>query len=408
LCHRHRIVDQYGTRTSVVDAAFAMVVQQTPDPLRGSTMQIPFHRDVHDVIVIGAGQAGLAAGYHLQRRSLDLLILEAGDRVGESWRRRWEGLRLFTAARYDGLPAMPFAAPADSYPSKDEVADHLETYAERKALPVRTGVRVEQLRPTDDGDRYEVVADALRFEAPAVVVATGAYRHGRVPAFASELDPGIRQLHSVDYRSPAQLQSGPVLVVGASNSGAEVAVGAARDHQTTLVGRDTGQMPFPIDSRRARVFDRFFWFFINHVVTLDTPIGRRAMPAVRDHGGPLERVRSADLAAAGVERIVGRIVGVLDGQPQLDDGRTVTTANVVWCTGFRPDFEWISLPVVGDDGWPRQRRGVAIDAAGLYFVGLPFLHSAASSLLGGVGPDADLVAERVATQVRSAAWGLRP
>ena len=230
---------------------------------------------------------------------------------------------------------------------------------------------------------YEVVAGEHRFEAPAVVVATGAYPRGRVPAFAAELDPGIRQLHSVEYRSPAQLQPGPVLVVGASNSGAEVAVGRPAITTTTLVGRDTGQMPFPIDSRRARVFDRFFWFFINHVATLDTPIGRRAMPSVRDHGGPLERVRSADLAAAGVERVVGRVVGCVDGQPVLDDGRVVATANIVWCTGFRPDFGWISLPVVGADGWPRQRRGVATELPGLYFVGLPFLYSAASACSAG-------------------------
>lgn len=356
-----------------------------------------------DVIVIGAGQAGLATGYHLARFGLRFVILEAGDRVGGVWRRRWEGLRLFTAARYDGLPGMPFPAPPESFPSKDDVADFLETYAVRFGLPVRTGVSVEELRRADDGDRYEVIAGVLRLEAPVVVVATGAHPRGKVPAFAADLDPGIMQLHSVDYRSPAQLQPGPVLVVGASNSGAEVAVGAVREHATTLVGPDRGQMPFPIDSRRARLFDRFFWPFINHVATLDTPIGRRARPFVRDQGGPLERVRSSDLAVAGVERIVGRIDGVLDGQPRLDDGRVVEAANVVWCTGFRPDFGWISLPVLGPDGWPRQRRGVATDAAGLYFVGLPFMHSAASSLLGGVGRDADHVARQVAARLRSAA-----
>ena len=254
---------------------------------------------------------------------------------------------------------------------------------------------------SNDGDRYEVVAGQQRFEAPAVVIATGAYSRGQVPPFAAELDPGIRQVQSADYRSPAQLQPGPVLVVGASNSGAEVAVGAAAEHATTLVGRNTGQMPFPIDSRRARVFDRFFWFFINHVATLDTPIGRRALPSVRDHGGPLERVRSADLAAAGVERVVGRVVGSSGGQPLLDDGRVVAATNIVWCIGFRPDFGWISLPIVGDDGWPRHRRGVAADAPGLYFVGLPFLYSPASALLGGVGRDAAHVTECVAALLRS-------
>ena len=320
-----------------------------------------------DAIVIGGGQAGLATGYHLARHGLSFAILESADRVGESWRRRWEGLHLFTAARYDGLPGMTFPAIPNSFPAKDEVADFLESYAARMGLPVQTGVHVDELRRKNDGDRYEVVAGQQRFEAPAVVIATGAYPRGQVPPFAAELDPGIRQVQSADYRSPAQLQPGPVLVVGASNSGAEVAVGAAAEHATTLVGRNTGQMPFPIDSRRARVFDRFFWFFINHVATLDTPIGRRALPSVRDHGGPLERVRSADLAAAGVERVVGRVVGSSGGQPLLDDGRVVAATNIVWCIGFRPDFGWISLPIVGDDGWPRHRRGVVAGRAGPVF-----------------------------------------
>ncbi len=360
-----------------------------------------------DAIVIGGGQAGLATGYHLAQRGLSFVILESADRVGDSWRRRWEGLRLFTAAQYDGLPGVRFPAPPHSFPTKDEVADFLESYAEGMALPLRTGVRVDALRSSHDGDRYVLLAEEQPFEAPAIVVATGAYLRGRVPAFAAELDPAIRQCHSVDYRSPAQLRAGPVLVVGASNSGAEVAHSAARDHQTTLIGPDTGQMPFPIDSRRAQVFDRVFWYFINHFVTLRTPIGRRALPAVRDHGGPLERVRSADLAAAGVERIVGRVVGTRSGRPLLDDGRVLEVSNVVWCTGYRPDFRWISLPVADAEGWPRQVRGVATDAPGLFFVGLPFLYSAASALLGGVGRDAAYVAAQVEERVRAVATAQR-
>ncbi len=304
-------------------------------------------------------------------------------------------------------PGRAFPAPPHSFPTKDEVADFLESYAEGMALPLRIGVRVDALRSSHDGDRYVVLAEEQPLEAPAIVVATGAYLRGRVPAFAAELDPAIRQYHSVDYRSPAQLQAGPVLVVGASNSGAEVAHGAARDHQTTLIGPDTGQMPFPIDSRRAQVFDRVFWYFINHFVTLRTPIGRRALSAVRDHGGPLERVRSADLAAAGVERIVGRVVGTRRGRPLLDDGRVLEVSNVVWCTGYRPDFGWISLPVADVEGWPRQVRGVATDAPGLYFVGLPFLYSAASALLGGVGRDAAYVAAQVEERVRAVATAQR-
>jgi putative flavoprotein involved in K+ transport len=171
-----------------------------------------------------------------------------------------------------------------------------------------------------------------------------------------------------------------------------VAITTAPGHRTVLSGPDKGTMPMRPESRIARVFDTGFWFFINHIATLDNPIGRKAMPTVRDHGGPLERVWPADLAAAGVERVTARTVGTRDGLPVLDDGRVLDVANVVWCTGYRPDFDWIHHPgAVGDDGWPRHVRGIATSVPGVFFVGLPFLHSGASALLGGVGRDAQYV-----------------
>lgn len=348
-----------------------------------------------ETIVVGGGQAGLAVGYHLARQGRSYVVLEAGARIGEAWRTRWDGLRLFTAARYDGLPGMAFPGPRDSLPTKDEVADFLETYATRMRLPIRTGVRVAGIWPAQHGHGFRLVAEHREFDAANVVVATGAYTHPRVPEFAADIDPKILQIHSSEYRDPSQLREGPVLVVGASNSGAEIAVGVARDHRTILAGPDKGKMPIRPESRMARLMDPPFWFFINHVATLGTPIGRRALPFVRDHGGPLERVWPSDLEAAGVERVFARAVAALDGVPILDDGRAVEVANVIWCTGFRPSFDWIHLPIVGADGWPVQTRGVAPGAPGLYFVGLPFLHSAASALLGGVGRDAAHVVERM-------------
>jgi putative flavoprotein involved in K+ transport len=241
------------------------------------------------------------------------------------------------------------------------------------------------------------------------VVATGAYSRPRVPAFATELDPEIRQLHSSEYRNASQLHDGPVLVVGASNSGAEVAMTTAGGHRTVLSGPDKGTMPVRPESRLARVFDIGFWFFINHVATLDNPLGRKALPMVRDHGGPLERVWPADLEAAGVERITQRTVGVRDGRPVLADGRVLDVANVIWCTGFRPDFGSIRHPdVVGADGWPLHVRGISTTVPGLAFVGLPFLHSAASALLGGVGRDARHVVDELARGTRPVSAHLTP
>lgn len=353
-----------------------------------------------DTVVIGGGQAGLAVGYYLGRQGRQFVILEAADRIGDSWRNRWDGLRLFTSAHYDSLPGIPFPARPHDFPTKDEVADYLESYATRLDLPVRTGMAVDRLVRTDTNDGYMIlVAGDRRLRAFQVVIATGAYHKPRVPAFAVDLDPTIRQLHSSQYRNASQLRDGPVLVVGASNSGAEVAMSAAVDHRTVLSGRDTGKMPARLESRLAHLIDLPFWYFINHIARTDNPIGRKARPFLLNHGGPLERIWPSDLAAAGVERIYARAVGAQGGLPVLDDGQIVDVSNVIWCTGFRPDFDWIQPPIAGADGWPVHERGVVANAPGLYVVGLPFLYSAASALLGGVGRDAAYIADRIAERV---------
>ena len=349
-----------------------------------------------ETVVVGGGQAGLAVGYHLRRRERSFVILDAGRRVGDVWRNRWDSLRLFTPARYCGLPGLGFPADGWHYPTKDEVADYLETYATRFGLPVRAGVRVDGV--TRPGDRFLVSAGERRFEADNVVVASGAYRHPRVPAFAAELDPGILQLHSSGYQRPAQLREGGVLVVGAGNSGAEIALEASRDHPVWLSGRHPGSEPTRAGSRLDRLFTPPFWFAINQVLTVGTPIGRRLRPRLMKMGTPLARVRRRDLAAAGVQR-VPRTAGARDGLPLLEDGRVLEVANVVWCTGFRPDFSWVHLPVFDADGEPRHDRGVVAAEPGLYFVGLFFLSSVASSLVGGVGRDAAAIADRIAARV---------
>ncbi len=348
-----------------------------------------------DTVVIGGGQAGLAAGYHLKQKQRDFVILDAHARVGDAWRTRWEGLRLFTPGRLNSLPGMPFPGDPHALPTKDEVADYLEAYAARMALPIRTAVRVGDLWPGEDGQGFRISAGNRDFHANQVIVATGAYDRPRVPEFAAELDPTITQLHSSEFRSTAQLREGRVLVVGASNSGAEIALMAAREHHTVLCGRDVGKMPFRPEDRLARAFDTFFWFFVNNIATIDNPIGRRAQPSIRDHGLPLDRVRPRDLVEAGVERTYARVTGVQDGQPLLDDGTTLDATNVVWATGFHPDHSWVHFPVAGPDGWPAQRRGLSTVVPGLYFIGLPFMYAGGSALLGGVGRDAAYLVEHM-------------
>jgi putative flavoprotein involved in K+ transport len=348
-----------------------------------------------ETVVVGGGQAGLAVGYHLRRRGRSFVILDAGERVGDPWRDRWDSLRLYTPARYSGLPGLGFPAAGWHYPTRDEVAGYLERYAARFQLPVRGGVRVDGLSFRDG--RYLVTAGARRFEAGNVVVATGAFHHPRIPGFAAELDPGIRQLHSSGYRRPAQLREGGVLVVGAANSGAEIALElAAAGHPTWLSGPHPGNEPFRAGGRADRLTTPLLWFALSRVLSADNPVGRRLRPKLLTAAAPLARVRRRDLDAAGIER-VPRTTGARGGLPLLEDGRALEVANVVFCTGFRHDFSWIDLPVFDTGDEPRQDRGVVASQPGLYFVGLHFLTSIVSPLVGGVGHDAEHVAARIAS-----------
>ncbi len=353
-----------------------------------------------DVVVVGGGQAGLAVGHHLARQGRRFVILDGNRRVGDSWRHRWDSLRLFTPARYDGLPGWSFPAPAWSFPTRDEMADYLEAYANRFQLPVRTGTRVDGVRR--DGSGYLVEAGERRYRAGHVVVASGQYHLPVVPGFSTELDPAIRQLHSSEYRERSQLRNGGVLVVGAGNSGADIAIELSRHHPTSLSGPDKGAVPFRIEGRAARLLLPLLWFVASHILTVRTPIGRRVRPKVIASGAPLIRVKPADIAAAGIER-VPRTIGVREGAPLLEDGRVMNVSNVIWCTGLRPDFGWIDLDVFDDDGAPRCTRGVVDGEPGLYFVGLDFLHSFTSENVGGVGRDARHIAKRIGTRDRSQA-----
>jgi len=355
------------------------------------------------VVVIGGGQAGLSVGYCLARRGVSFVILDAYPRIGDAWRKRWDSLRLFTPAKYDGLIGLPFPAPPFSFPTKDEMADYLEAYAKHFDLPVRTGVRVE--RVSRDGDRYIVEAGGRRFEADHVVVAMATYQAPRIPEFAKSLDPAVVQLHSSQYKNPNQLRSGDVLLVGAGNSGADIALDVARSHRVWLSGRHPGHVPFRIESRVARVLlPVLFRILFHRILTVDTPMGRRARRAVISKGGPLIRVKPSDLAAGGVEP-TPRVAGVRGGKPLLADGRVLDVANVIWCTGFHPGLSWVDLPtpLYGADGEPRHERGIVPGEPGFYFVGLHFLYSFSSTMIHGIARDAERIADTIHERARRAA-----
>ena len=361
-------------------------------------------RETFHTIVIGGGQAGLSVGYYLAQHHRRFLILDAGQRVGDPWRQRWDSLRLFTPAAFDGLVGMKFPAPSFSFPTKDEMANYLEAYARHFHLPVRNGVRVD--RVTRVGSRYLVEAGSQQFEADHLVVAMSSYQVPRVPGFAKDLRPDILQMHSSEYRSLRQLQPGAVLLVGAGNSGAEIATEVARDHQTWVAGRDTGHVPFRIDGLVARLgLLRFLFRFVFHrVLTVGTPIGRRLRPKVLAQGGPLIRVKPEQLAAGGVQRVT-KVTRVRNGLPETEDGQVLDVTNVIWCTGFGNGMSWIDLPIFEANGEPRHESGVAIDEPGLYFVGLHFLHALSSTMIHGIARDAKRIADTIERRTQSAEIG---
>jgi putative flavoprotein involved in K+ transport len=348
-----------------------------------------------ETLVIGGGQAGLAVGHHLTQRGLPFVIVDANQRVGDAWRKRWDSLRLFTPNFFNSLPGLSIPGPSWGFPTKDEFAGYLESYAERFEMPVRTGVRIERL--TRNGKRYVATAGDQRFEADNVVIAMSSWQRPRTPEFASQLDPGIVQLHAADYRNPSQLQKGDALMVGAGNSGAEIAMDLAATRQVWLSGTHPGVLPFRPESAVARVLMPVVGRVIFHrILTTSTPIGRRARPKMLAEGDPLIRLKPKDLAAAGIER-VPRTTGVQEGRPQLEDGRRLNVANVVWCTGFHPGFSWIDLPVLGSEE-PHHDRGVVETEPGLYFVGLKFLYAKSSEQIHGVGRDAAHIADLIAAR----------
>jgi len=345
-------------------------------------------------VVIGGGQAGLAVGYHLAKRGLPCEILDANPRVGDAWRNRWDSLRLFNPARYAGLPGMRFPARGDSFPTKDQVADYLAEYARRFQLPVRNGVQVDRL--WKERDRFLIAAGDRLFEAENVVVAMANYQQPWIPPFARDLDQGIIQLHSHGYRNPSQLRDGGVLVVGMGNSGAEIALEAAASHPTWISGKETGHIPWPIDSFLARFFlSRLIRFFGHHVLTVNTPLGRKLRPKLLTTATPLVRVKPETLFAAGVTQ-APRVTGVREGLPLLADDSVLDVKNVIWCTGYRHGFPWINLPIFDHKGEPEHEDGIVKSVPGLYFAGLHFLHSMTSATLIGIGRDAERVAKAIA------------
>jgi putative flavoprotein involved in K+ transport len=353
-------------------------------------------------VVVGGGQAGLATGYQLTQRGISHVILDGSKNIGDVWRNRWDSLRLFSPNLWNNLPGMPFPGRTFGFPTKDEAADYLQAYAAKFKLPVRCGTRVNKLSKSGDG--FILDTPNTTYEASNVVVAMGSYQVPRVPEFASSLDPGIFQVHSAQYRSPKQFKPGPVLVVGAANSGAEIALDAVgAGHETYLAGRHPGHVPVNINGFAAKLFFlRLIKFAGNHILTVNKKPGQKMRAKLLSGGAPVVRAKPKIVDGAGVKRLP-RVTGVKDGRPVCEGVEMPEVSNVVWCTGFAPGFNWIDLDIFDEHAHPVHSRGIVEKVPGLYFVGLLYIYAMSSGFLLGVGRDAGYVVGHIAERSKQAA-----
>lgn len=346
-----------------------------------------------ETIIIGGGQAGLATGYFLKKLNKDFVILDDNRRTGDSWRKRWKSLKLFTPAQHDSLPGMKFPGEYGSYPEKDEVADYLEQYRNEFGLPEKLNIKVNRLAHRNS--HFEIEADSQRLISTNVVIATGTNPFPRIPAISSDINPEIFQIHSSGYTDPEMLPPGDVLVVGAGTSGVEIALELSKTHKTYISGNPT----FHIPDNLLKYAGNFYWWFISNIVTLSTPLGKRAKKSIIHGGAPLIRVSSKDLSIAGIN-CLPRVAGTDNGHPKLEDNSVIRVSSVVWATGYKPDFSWIDMKVTDETGWPVSVRGVSPLFRGLFFVGMPFQYGLTSGLIGGVGRDASVITQRIGSNNR--------
>ncbi len=338
----------------------------------------------YDVVIIGAGQAGLAIGYYLKQAGTSFILLDGNEKIGDSWRKRYESLVLFTSRQYSSLPGLQMSGHPEGFPTKNEIANYLEEYACQFQLPVMLNHVVKKMRKMDD--RFELITNHGVILARQVVIASGAFQKPFIPP-VKKTGEGIQQLHSSEYIVPSQIQEGSVLVVGGGNSGAQIAVELAKERQVTLA------ISHPFTYLPLRVLGKSIFKWLQFFRLLYAGIDTKRGQWFKRQRDPIFGHKLKQFIAEGKIHIKSRVIAVNGNEVSFYDQTKEVYDAVIWATGFTPNYDWIEIEgAIASNGHPIHERGISPEQ-GLYYIGLPWQYQRGSALICGVGRDAEYLAE---------------
>lgn len=336
-----------------------------------------------DIIVIGAGQAGLSMGYYLQQGGYNFVILDGEKRIGDTWRNRYDSLILFTPKSYSSLPGMRLEGEKNALPTKDEIADYLEAYANLFSLPVKmetTVHKVQKIKST-----YEVSTDKGIFHSKHVIIASGAFQKPFIPSISQSLSQEVFQIHSSQYQSPEMIPDGPVLVIGGGNSGTQIATELAKYHEVTIA------ISHPFKFLPLNIMGKSIFYWLEKIGLLYAGTDTRRGTWFRKQTDPIFGLELKNLIRKEKINIKPRVIKTHEREITFNDHSKINVQNIIWSTGFVPDYKWIDIDGVLDaNGFPLHKRGLS-PIQGLYYIGLPWQYQRGSALICGVGKDAEFL-----------------
>ncbi|MFD0963874.1 flavin-containing monooxygenase [Pseudofulvibacter geojedonensis] len=339
-----------------------------------------------DYIIIGAGQAGLAMAYYLKKQQKNFIVVDANKEVGAPWLKRWDSLKLFTPSEFNNLPGMKFPSKKGHYANKYEVADYLKAYVKEFDIPIAFNQKVHSLKKEDDV--FIIKSDTQRYTSRNVIIATGPFHTPFTPACHKNIDSDIIQIHSEHYKNPNQLQEGDTLVVGAGDSGVQILDEISKTNRKVYFSGNTNIGTLPQEFLGKTLwwwFSKIGFLTANKYSWLGKKLSNNSQPVI---GTDVKTLFNKENVTC-----VGRTLDAEKKVLVFEKDRLTNIKNIIWATGFKPNFNWIEDIKLDNKQYPKNYRGVSEDLEGLFFIGLPWLYTRGSATLGGVKKDAEYLSK---------------